>query len=72
MMWSIYGASVWSADPLAGVVTWGTAGVCAWFLVAALVGSLLGILREYDRPKRRVPQSPDPTPRPRRLRLAYN
>lgn len=63
--------TVWSGDPLAGVVAFGTAGLIGWFLLAALVGSALGLLRELEKPTTRAPQSPKPRRRPRRIRYAY-
>jgi len=60
-----------TGDPLAGIVVWGCGGMIAAVLVAALVGSLLGILQAWDRPARRRPRAPGPTPRSRRPRLAY-
>lgn len=62
----------WSSDPLAGIVVWGSGGMIAAVLAAALVGTLLGILQAWDRPLRRMPQAPQPTPGSRRRpRLAY-
>ena len=45
---------LWSGDPLAGIVVWDTGGIVLWTLLSALVGSFLGILREYDRCARRA------------------
>ena len=62
-------APLWSPDPLSGVVVWGSAGVLAWTIIAAFVGSLLGILREVEHPRLRRP--PQVTlQRPRRPPLA--
>lgn len=48
---------LWLADPLGGVVVWGSAGIVAWAIIAAFVGSLLGILRQLGNPiARRSPQ----------------
>lgn len=33
-------------DPFDGVVVWGSAGLVAWLILTAFVGSVLGILRE--------------------------
>jgi len=53
----------WAGDPLQGVVTLGSAGLIMWSLVAALVGSVLGMLRALESPDRR--QEPAPRrPRP--------
>lgn len=59
---------LWSGDPLQCVVAWGSAGLTVWFLVAALLGSALGILRSLEaRPQRKaVARRPRPgTPQPR-------
>ncbi len=59
---------LWLADPLAGVVVWGSAGIVAWTILAAFVGSVLGTLR--DSGTTRLEQSPHGTrQRPRRLRV---
>jgi len=43
---------VWSAYPLDVVIVWGPAAMVAAAIVAALVVSFLGILREVERPHR--------------------
>jgi hypothetical protein len=58
---------LWLADPLNGVVVWGSAGIVAWSIIAVFVGSLLGILRDtgcarIDR-ESHVPQLPQGTRR---------
>ncbi|HVN84695.1 MAG TPA: hypothetical protein VMW17_07620 [Candidatus Binatia bacterium] len=63
--------ALWPGDPMAGVVVMGSAGIIVAVLLAALVGSLLGILHEWRPPLRPAPRSPEPTPRRRRPRLAY-
>ena len=45
--------ALWLADPLGGVVVWGSAGIIAWVIVAAFVGTVLGIVRDFERPSRR-------------------
>ena len=62
---------LWSGDPLCGVIVWGTGGVIAWTLLAALVGCFLCILRESGHVVQPVPHPPVPTPGSRRPRLAY-
>src|SRR5262249_58454772 len=53
----------WAGDPLQGVVTLGSAGLIMWSPGAALVGSVLGMLRALESPDRR--QEPAPRrPRP--------
>ena len=54
---------LWTGDPLGGIVTWGSAGLAMWSLVAALVGSILGMLRALDAPLRRQPAPPRPRPK---------
>ena len=63
--------ALWAGDPLAGIVVWGCGGMIAAVFMAALAGSLLGILQAWDRPVRRGPRAPKPTPGSRRPRLAY-
>ena len=43
-MTPIIAPALWLGDPLATVVAWGSAGVLAWILMAALVGTLLGLV----------------------------
>jgi len=67
--------SLWSADPLGGAVVWGSAGIIAWAIVAAFVGSVLGIVRDLERPSHRgTSPSRRVSPQPRRpsqpIRLA--
>jgi hypothetical protein len=59
----------WSGDPLQGVVVLGSAGLVIWSLVAALVGSALGMLRELESTAQRssVPRRPRPGARLRPL-----
>jgi hypothetical protein len=45
----------WAGDPLQGVVVLGSAGLVVWTLVAALVGSVLGMLRVLESKPRRAP-----------------
>ena len=52
----------WAGDPLRGVVVLGSAGVVMWSLVAALVGSALGMLRELESTPRRAPVARRPRP----------
>lgn len=54
---------LWSADPLNGVVVWGSLGIVAWSIIAAFVGTWLGTLRQMGRGRPRLL----PTP-PRRMR----
>jgi len=54
---------LWAGDPLQGVVAWGSAGLVMWSLVAALLGSLLGMLRALDARPRRLTVPPRPRPR---------
>ena len=54
---------LWAGDPLGGIVTWGSAGLAMWSLVAALVGSLLGMLRTLDAAPREQPVPPRRRPR---------
>ena len=56
---------LWTGDPLLGVVTWGSAGLIVWSLVAALVGSILGMLRSLDARPQAKPVAPRPRPRMR-------
>lgn len=56
---------LWSGDPFAGVVVCGSVGLIAWLLIAALVGSVLGILRDLDAYLHQSPRLPSPPPRPR-------
>ena len=42
-----YASALWSGDPLAGVLTFGTGALVAWMLVAAMVGMLLASIREH-------------------------
>lgn len=43
---------LWSADPLGGVVVWGSAGIIAWVIVSAFVGSVIGSVRDLGRSSR--------------------
>jgi hypothetical protein len=52
----------WAGDPLQGVVVLGSAGLVVWSLVAALVGSALGMLRELESKARRAPVPRRPRP----------
>jgi hypothetical protein len=52
----------WVGDPLQGVVLLGSAGLVVWTLVAALVGSVLGMLRDLESSNRRVPAPRHPRP----------
>ena len=53
---------LWSADPLNGVVVWGSLGIVAWSIIAAFVGTWLGTLRQMGRGRLSTP------PRQRHLR----
>jgi len=61
---------LWLGDPLRGIVVCGSAGLVTWSLIAALLGSLLGILRELDSHSPERPVAPAP-PR-ERLRRAFH
>jgi hypothetical protein len=62
---------LWSSDPLLGVVTRGSAGlIIIWFLLAALVGSAVGMLRSLESPPQRRSIAPPPHKR-RRPPLKY-
>lgn len=43
-----YAAALWPGDPLAGVLSFGSAALVAWILVAAMVGMLLASIREHS------------------------
>ena len=58
---------LWSANPLGGVVVWGSAGIVAWSLIATLVGSILGIFCEIGAGPAGTPLVPAP-PRDRQQR----
>lgn len=52
---------VFGPAPANGIVEWPfPVGVVAWLVLAALLGTLLGILREYAGGKRRQPAGPAP------------
>ena len=53
---------LWAGDPLQGVVMSGSAGLMMSSLVAALVGSLLGMLRELESKPQRAPVPRRPRP----------
>jgi len=53
---------LWSGDPLQGVVALGSAGLMMWSLVAALVGSVLGMLHSLEARPQRRPVPPRPRP----------
>lgn len=46
-MFAAYAAMLWQSDPLGGVLTFGTGGLLAWMLVAAMVGITIASLREH-------------------------
>jgi hypothetical protein len=54
---------LWSGDPLQGVVAWGSVGLMMWSLVAALLGSVLGMLRSVEVRRQQRPTAPRPRPR---------
>jgi hypothetical protein len=53
----------WAGDPLRGIVMCGSVGLVTWSLVAALVGCILGMLRDLKPVSDRAS-----VPRPRRPR----
>lgn len=46
-MLSAYVASLWQSDPLGGVLSFGSGGLLAWMLLAAMVGMMIASLREH-------------------------
>ena len=61
---------LWSADPLNGVVVWGSLGLVAWSLIAAFVGTWLGALRQMGRGGPRLLPTPPRHMRQRPLRAS--
>ena len=46
-MVSAYVATFWQSDPLAGVLSFGSGGLLAWVLLAAMVGMVIASIREH-------------------------
>jgi len=46
-MVAAYAATFWQSDPLAGVLSFGSGGLLAWVLLAAMVGMMIASIREH-------------------------
>lgn len=46
-MFAAYTATLWQSDPLGGMLMFGTGGLLAWMLLAAMVGMMIASVREH-------------------------